>query len=55
MRAGQIWYDVLRSPDLGPEADFATFAGLTVEAADRLDAAEQVRTAWLTVEVEPAG
>lgn len=53
--AGQVWYDVLRSPALAPDADFAAFAALTVEAGGRLGVAEQVRAAWLSVEVEPAG
>ncbi len=53
-RAGQVWYDALRSPDLRPDADFAHFAALTVAAADRHGAAGQLRAAWLAVEVEPA-
>lgn len=31
--AGQVWYDVLTGGDLGTRADFAAFAGLTIEAA----------------------
>lgn len=32
-RAGQIWYDVLTGGELGSQASFADFAGLTVAAA----------------------
>ena len=53
--AGQVWYDVLRSPDLPPDADFARFAALTVEAAGPHGVAGLVAAAWRAVEVEPAG
>ncbi|MFZ3470092.1 M4 family metallopeptidase [Streptomyces sp. 4.24] len=32
-RAGQIWYDTLTGGELGPKADFARFAALTVASA----------------------
>ena len=51
--AGQVWYDVLRSPDLAADADFAAFAALTVQAAGPRGVADQVQRAWRTVEVEP--
>ncbi|QKW06390.1 M4 family metallopeptidase [Streptomyces sp. NA04227] len=54
-RAGQIWYDVLTGGHLGSDADFATFARLTLKAAkDRYgDGAEQeaVTKAWTQVGV----
>lgn len=34
-RAGQVWYDTLTAPTLAPDADFAAFAALTVQCAQR--------------------
>ena len=55
---GQIWYDVLTGPSIRSDCDFATFAGLTVVAAnDRYGArsteARAVQHAWQTVGVSP--
>lgn len=35
-RTGRIWYETLRDPKLKPNATFAAFAKLTVQAAERL-------------------
>jgi len=51
---GRVWYDVLRSPDLRPDCDFASFAALTVATAREHGIAEQVLAGWRAVEVEPA-
>lgn len=53
-RAGRVWYDVLRDKRLGAQADFATFARLTVNAASG-DAATRraVSDAWRQVGVLP--
>ncbi|MFF5101103.1 M4 family metallopeptidase [Streptomyces sp. NPDC000134] len=57
-RAGQIWYDVLTGGSLDPEARFADFAALTLDAArerygtgPELDAVDK---AWEQVGVRPA-
>ena len=55
--AGQVWYDVLTGGLLPPDADFATFAALTVRAAEaRFGAAtvqaQAVADAWAGVGVE---
>ncbi|MCB0912245.1 MAG: M4 family metallopeptidase [Propionibacteriaceae bacterium] len=52
---GRVWYDVLTGTDIQPGCDFATFAGLTVDAAvarfgDGAEAAA-VREGWATVGV----
>jgi Zn-dependent metalloprotease len=52
--AGRIWYDTLVSGGLKPDADFATFAAATVQAAQaRFGTAEvlAVRSAWDAVGV----
>ncbi|MGW8888006.1 M4 family metallopeptidase [Streptomyces sp. NPDC055749] len=54
-RAGRIWFDVLTGGDLPQDADFATFARLTVTAAQTRfgagDEAEAVTKAWSEVGV----
>jgi len=53
-RAGRVWYDALRDKRLGANADFATFATLTVEIASSDAATQQaVRQAWQQVGVLP--
>lgn len=54
--AGRVWYDALCDPSLSREADFPTFAGLTLRhAADAGNSAmEAVRDAWQTVGVVPS-
>ncbi|HEV3232510.1 MAG TPA: M4 family metallopeptidase [Candidatus Dormibacteraeota bacterium] len=52
--AGQIWYETLLDPGLGPGARFHQFAVATVHAAERLHGAgaaetRAVRSAWLEV------
>ncbi len=56
---GQIWYSVLSGGPIKADCDFATFAGLTVDAAGQLfgsDSAQQraVRSAWEQVGVTRA-
>ncbi len=51
--AGQIWYDALTGPDVGPRTDFASFAAATIAAAG--PHADVVRKAWTTVGVKPTG
>lgn len=58
--AGQVWYDVLTGGALGSRADFAAFAGLTVEAAkarfgDGSPEHAAVADAWAQVGVMPKG
>ncbi len=58
--AGQVWFDVLTGGQLGGTADFATFARLTVSAAESRYAAgspeaDAVRSAWEQVGVLPPG
>ncbi|MEO7745853.1 MAG: M4 family metallopeptidase, partial [Actinomycetota bacterium] len=61
--AGQVWYDVLTGGSLPADADFATFAALTVRAADTRFGAgstqsRAVADAWAQVGVDgsvPAG
>lgn len=48
--AGRIWYETLLA-DLPPRATFARFAEITVEVAQRHDAADVVRRAWQSVGV----
>jgi Zn-dependent metalloprotease len=52
-RAGHIWYDVLTSGTLPPDADFASFAGLTTAAAEAYGPRERdaVLQAWTSVGV----
>jgi Zn-dependent metalloprotease len=57
-RAGQIWYDTLTSGDLSSDADFAAFAGATVQAAtgrygEGSPEREAVVKAWSVVGVTP--
>ncbi|CAP42821.1 M4 family metallopeptidase [Bordetella petrii] len=53
-RAGRVWYDALRDKRLGAQADFASFATLTLEAASADAATRQaVREAWRQVGVLP--
>ena len=54
--AGQVWYDVLTGSQITPQCDFATFAQLSVDAADARFGAgsaesDAVRRAWGTVGV----
>ncbi|MFC8502102.1 protealysin inhibitor emfourin [Pedococcus sp. NPDC057267] len=54
--AGQVWYDVLTGGTIAADCDFATFAGLTVAAAEARYAAGSpqalaVRDAWVRVGV----
>ncbi len=56
-RAGRIWYDTLLDRRLPNDADFATFAGLTLTQArarfgDASAEARAVAEAWQTVGVE---
>ncbi len=52
-RAGRIWYEALRDPRLEPDADFMTFARLTVQSAARLygrgEEEDAVRGSWSEV------
>jgi Zn-dependent metalloprotease len=53
-RAGRIWYETLRDPQLTAGAQFADFAGLTAANATKLFGAEAERTvtgAWAEVGV----
>lgn len=55
--AGAIWYATLNDARLSAEADFATFAGVTVANASEQfggDVLEAVRRAWQDVGVTPA-
>jgi Zn-dependent metalloprotease len=48
-RAGRIWYETLRDPQLGADAQFSDFAAVTAATAARLFGAEAERTvtgAW---------
>ncbi|MFF4210007.1 M4 family metallopeptidase [Streptomyces sp. NPDC001796] len=51
--AGHVWYDVLTSGTLAPDADFASFAGLTTAAAQAYGTKERdaVLQAWTAVGV----
>jgi Zn-dependent metalloprotease len=51
-RAGPIWHRALTGGALPPSADFATFAGVTLDEAGP-DAVEAVRAAWKAVGVTP--
>ncbi len=58
--AGQVWYDVLTGPRITSSCDFATFARLSVDAADARFGAgsresDAVRHAWGTVGVLGSG
>jgi Zn-dependent metalloprotease len=56
-RAGRIWYETLRDPQLGADAQFADFAALTAANATKLFGAEAERTvtdAWGEVGVTSA-
>jgi hypothetical protein len=61
--AGRVWYAVLTGNTIKPDCDFATFAGLTIDAAGELfgaGSAQQnaVRNAWEQVQVltgQPGG
>jgi Zn-dependent metalloprotease len=55
-KAGQVWYDTLTGSGIAADCDFATFARLTVEAAEARYAAGSpeataVRDAWVQVGV----
>ena len=55
-RAGRIWYAALTGPGISADCDFATFAGLTVDAArsefgEASPEADAVETAWRQVGV----
>ncbi|NNM48034.1 protealysin inhibitor emfourin [Knoellia koreensis] len=55
-KAGQVWYDTLTGSGIAADCDFATFAGLTVAAAEARYAAGSpeatvVRDAWVRVGV----
>ncbi|GAA1758501.1 hypothetical protein GCM10009795_001080 [Nocardioides hankookensis] len=49
--AGRVWYAALTGGGVGPQSDFAAFAGATVAAAGAH--ADAVGTAWETVGVTP--
>jgi Zn-dependent metalloprotease len=54
-KAGRIWYDTLRAPQLRPNASFRSFAALTVRQARLLFGTEEVHAveeAWRSVGVE---
>ncbi|WP_263383737.1 M4 family metallopeptidase [Granulicella arctica] len=56
LKAGQVWYDTLTDPRLKPQANFASFANLTVLNAGRLYGStspekKAVSDAWHTVGV----
>jgi Zn-dependent metalloprotease len=56
-RAGRIWYDALRAPQLRPNASFRAFAALTVRQAQLLfgtdsDEVGAVQDAWRSVGVK---
>jgi Zn-dependent metalloprotease len=53
--AGRVWYDALCDERLRHDADFQQFAALTLQAAQRHDAAvrDAVAKAWQTVGVQP--
>lgn len=58
-RAGPIWYDAVRDPELRPRDDFAAFARITLDAARRLygpgsEEVKAVRGGWKAVGVKPA-
>ncbi|MGH3326361.1 MAG: protealysin inhibitor emfourin [Streptomycetales bacterium] len=58
-RAGQVWYDTLTGGALPPDADFATFAQVTVEAAAQRYGtssaeADAVRAGWSEVGIPVA-
>lgn len=53
-KAGRIWYETLRDPQLRPNANFRRFAGLSIAHADQLFGAgsregQAVRNAWSQV------
>jgi Zn-dependent metalloprotease len=55
-RAGRIWYDTMRSPQVRPTTGFRRFARVTVEVAGQLfgassDEKKAVQEAWREVEV----
>ncbi len=57
-QVGRIWYATICDPQLPNDADFATFAGVTLQQATRLfgrgsSEAEAVQQAWLQVGVSP--
>ncbi|MCD0502400.1 M4 family metallopeptidase [Bordetella petrii] len=53
-RTGRVWYDTLRDKRLGANADFATFASLTIEVAGADgDTQQAIRQAWRQVGVLP--
>lgn len=59
-RAGRIWYETLRDPELPQRADFKAFARATAAAAGRLYGARSaersaVVDAWRAVGIAPAG
>ena len=58
-RAGRVWYDALLDPRLAPDAGFAAFAAVTVDAAARRfgegsEEVDAVRSGWDGVGVAPA-
>jgi Zn-dependent metalloprotease len=53
-RAGRVWYETLRDPELSADAQFSDFAAVTASTAARLFGAEAERTvtgAWAEVGV----
>jgi Zn-dependent metalloprotease len=55
-RAGRIWYETLRDPQLRPRSNFRTFAGITLRQAQQLygtasPEADAVRGAWDAVKL----
>jgi hypothetical protein len=56
---GRVWYAALTDPRLGERADFARWAAMTIDVAQRLfadrgEVSDAVRSAWESVGVEPA-
>ncbi|WP_240493084.1 M4 family metallopeptidase [Kushneria phosphatilytica] len=55
-RAGHVWYDTLLDERLTPDADFATFARLTIDNAQRRfdeEVVSAVREGWQGVGINP--
>jgi Zn-dependent metalloprotease len=54
-KAGRIWYDALRAPQLRPNASFRAFAAITVRQAQVLFGGNEVKAveeAWRSVGVK---
>jgi Zn-dependent metalloprotease len=54
-KAGQIWWQAIRSGSIPPTCTFLQFANITVDSAKQVggdDAAKTVRQAWKDVGIE---